>query len=77
MVDVCVVTNIFRCNADLCEFPRTQEGVFGETVTSAGSMYTLPARIYFFPMSLAVSLAVSLADSLADSLAAFPRCFSR
>ena len=50
MVDVCVVTNIFRCNADLCESPRTQEGVFGESVISAGSVYTLPARIFFFPM---------------------------
>jgi len=50
MVDVCVVTNIFRCNADLCESPRTQEGVFGESVISTGSVYTLPARISFFPM---------------------------
>ena len=50
MDDVCVVTNIFRCNADLCESPRTQEGVFGESITNAGSVYTPPAWNFFFPM---------------------------
>jgi len=50
MVNVCVVTNIFRCNTDLCEFLLMQEGVFGESVTSTGSMYMLPARIFFLPM---------------------------
>jgi len=50
MVDVCVVKNIFRCNAVMFESPRMQEGVFVESVTSAGSVYTLPAQIFFFPM---------------------------
>jgi len=49
MVDVCVVTNIFRCNADLFESPHTQEEVFGESVTSAGSMYTLSTLRKKFP----------------------------
>jgi len=57
MVDVCVM-NIFHCNADLCEFPHTQEGVFGKSVISAESMYTLPARKKYFPMSGVFGVAI-------------------
>jgi len=52
MVDVYVIMNIFLCNADLCEFPCTQVGVFSKSVTSAGSMYMLPARKKKIPMWL-------------------------